>query len=186
MAFSKLPQYNTVLFSDVFTSDEDFKNELSNYPETIDGDHLTLTYLLLSARFGNTPIANRSIEQFIVKVWSVIFQYGPAWVKKLEVQQAIRDLDLDEFRDGTKAIYNHAFNPESAPSTDTLDELTYINDQNTTKYKKSKAEAYATLLELLQDDVSETYINKFKHLFKQFVMPEETLLFVSETEGEEE
>lgn len=181
---SMIPEYNTMTFNDVFENKDSFIDTLDQYGETISDDDLKLTFLLLSARYGNSPIANRSVNQFTLKVWSTVYQYGPTWVKEKEIQEALRNISLDELRDGTKAIFNHAYNPSTAPSTDTTTELEYINDQNTTKYKKSKVEAYATLLELLKSDVCEAYINKFKNLFKQFVMPEDTLLFITE-EGDE-
>lgn len=87
---------------------------------------------------------------------------------------------------GAKAIYNSAMNPSTAPSTSSLDELTYINSQNTTNYKKSKLEAYNILWSLLDDTLTAKFIEKFGICFKKFVYPEEPLLFVTENEEEEE
>ena len=55
---------------------------------------------------------------------------------------------------GSKQIYNHANNPSTEPGTDTDEELAYINDQNTTKNKKSKLDAYALYNEVLKNDVT--------------------------------
>lgn len=178
-----LPEYSTMTFNDVFPDEREFEESLRNYSaDLLDAAHTELTWLLLSAKYGNSPIANRSVEQFKLKCWSIIFQYGPTWVKELSIQEDLRSLGLDELRDGTKATFNHAFNPETAPSTDTTDDLPYVNDQNVTKYKKSKLEAYAALVGLLDTNVTEKYINRFKPLFKQFVMPESPLLYISEGE----
>lgn len=46
---------------------------------------------------------------------------------------------------GSKSIYNHAFNPSNEPSTASLDELDYINEQNTSNVKRSKIDAYGML-----------------------------------------
>lgn len=46
---------------------------------------------------------------------------------------------------GSKVINNHAFNPSGSPTTATLEELTYTNEQTTQNYKKSKLEAYTVL-----------------------------------------
>jgi hypothetical protein len=78
-------------------------------------------------------------------MFSVIFQYGPTWQKRLDIQAKIRGLTDSDILIGSKAIYNTALNPSTAPSTGSLEELTYINSQNTTNYKKSKLEAYAQL-----------------------------------------
>ena len=114
-------------------------------------------------------------------------QYGPTWEQKLKIQAKLRSLGLDdtsEIYKGSKAIYNHAYNPETQPKTTDLDELEFINDQNTTNYKKSKLEGLAILADLLRDDVSSQYIDKFRKLFKQFVAPMPALVYV--TEGDEE
>lgn len=111
--------------------------------------------------------------------------YGPTWEKRLEVQKAVRDMDLDELQKSSVAIYNHSFNPSSTPSTQTLEELDTINDQNVTKHKRSKTDAYALLLSLLETDVTEEFINKFKKLFLLVVSPELPLWYETEiTEGE--
>lgn len=100
---------------------------------------------MLYARYGNNPIANRDTHQFKFKIFSIIYQYGPTWEKRLAIQEDLRGLSGDDLLKGTKAIYNSALNPSTAPSTGSLDELTYINSQNTTNYKKSKMDAYAQL-----------------------------------------
>jgi hypothetical protein len=114
-------------------------------------------------------------------------QFGPAWETKLQIQSKIRSLglaDSSEIYKGSKAIYNHAFNPETAPSTTDLEEINYVNDQNVTSYKKSKLEGLAILSEVLRDDVTSSYIDKFRKLFKQFVFPVPHAIYVEEEEEE--
>ena len=43
-----------------------------------------------------------------------------------------------------------------------------------------KLKAYEKLLELLDTDVTGAFINKFKVCFKQFVMPERHMIYVTE------
>ena len=90
----------------------------------------------------------------------------------------------DDLRESAKAIYNHSYNPSTAPSTDTLDELTTINDQNVTKHKRSRTDAYALLLSLLETDVTGEFLDKFKKLFITIVEPELPLWYVTGIEGE--
>ena len=87
---------------------------------------------------------------------------------------------------GGKAIYNQALNPSAEPGTGTLEELGYINAQNTTNYKKSKLEAYSILTDLLKTDVTENFLTKFKICFKTFVMPEKVLVYVDDEDSEGE
>lgn len=111
--------------------------------------------------------------------------YGPSWQKRLEIQQKLIDLSDDEIVKGTTAIYNSALNPGQTPSTQTLEELNYINSQNTTKYKKSKIEGYATLYSLIETDVTEEFIGKFKKLFITVVEPDYPLWYKTVLEGDE-
>lgn len=183
-----IPQYETVLFNDIWSSADEFKTDFTSSPfvssiSSNNPDNVSLLYYLLYARYGNNPIANRDTEQFKFKVYSIIFQYGPTWEKKLDIQKKLRNLTDDEILAGSKAIYNSAVNPSTEPSTGSLEELTYINAQNTTNYKRGKLEGYGTLWELLNTDVTGAFLNKFKVCFKQFVRPEEQLLYITE-EGE--
>ena len=180
-----LPQYSTVKFTDVWDEAGEFVSDykasglyLSN--AKISDTSASALFYLLYARYGNNPIANRDVTQFQYKVFATIMQYGPTWEKRLDVQKAIRDLTTDDIRLGSKAIYNQAMNPSTEPSTSTLDEITYINQQNTTNYKKSPLDGYAMLLELLDTDVTKEFIDKFKVCFKVFVSAERPLLYVTE------
>ena len=192
------PMYDTKRFTEVWDSADDFKTDLQaspfagciHYGETVGAvtypDNVSLLFYLLYARYGNNPIANMDVNQFKFKVYSCIYQYGPTWQKRLEIQDKLRSLTEAEIMTGAKAIYNHAFNPSTAPSTQALEELTYINDQNTTGYKKAKIEAYGQLWDLLNTDVTERFIARFKYCFKQFVAPEFPLLYEGEDENDED
>lgn len=180
----RFPEYDTKLFTEIWEEATDFLDDYENagIPKTISVTNATTLYYLLYAKYGNNPIANRDINQFKYKVLSIIFEYGPTWEKRLDIQSKLRNLTEDELIRGAKAIYNSALNPSQAPSTATLEELEYINAQNTTNYKKSKMEAYAQLWELLNTDVTSAFVGKFKVCFKQFVRPEKPLIYVSEIE----
>ena len=175
------PQYNTVLFRDVWEyGDEfvlDFKASVFNKMNSFTDDSLELVFGLLFAKYANNPIANNDVEQFKAKMFSVLFSYGPTWLKRLEIQDKLRNLSEEEIIKGGKAIYNNALNPDGSPATQSLEELPRINSQSTTNYKKSKMDAYMQLWDLLDIDVSNEFINKFQICFKKFVKPEKTLLY---------
>lgn len=195
------PQYSTVLFTDVWDDVDTFKADLAESPfagcihygetvgtapnQTTYPDNVSLIFYLLYARYGNNPIANRDTNQWKFKIFSVLFQYGPTWEKRLDIQDKLRHLSEDDIIKGSKSIFNHAFNPSTAPSTSSLDELTYINDQSTSNYKKSKMDAYMQLWELLDNDVTEDFIKKFRPCFKTFVSPERPLLYSTEFDDDE-
>lgn len=180
----RFPEYDTKLFTEIWEEVSDFLEDYSNagIPKTISNTNATTLYYLLYAKYGNNPIANRDINQFKYKVLAIIFEYGPTWEKRLDIQSKLRNLSEADLIKGAKAIYNSALNPSVSPDTSTLEELDYINSQNTTNYKKSKMEAYAQLWELLNTDVTSAFVSKFKVCFKQFVRPEKPLIYVTEIE----
>lgn len=195
---STVPQYSTELFVDIWDDVDEFKSDLADSPfagcihsgETSGGvtypDSVAIVFYLLYARYGNNPIANLDINQWKFKIFSVIFQYGPTWEKRLELQEKIRGLTESDLLTGSKAIHNHAFNPSTTPSTSSLTELTYINDQQTSSFKKNKLDAYTQQWDMLETDVTEDFLNKFKKCFKNFVSPEQPFLYVTEPDDEEE
>ena len=193
MSNTMLPRYSTKKFTDIYDDVNDFMTDYKNIGipykinnvQTLTDANAQTVYYLLYARYANNPIANRDVTQFKYKLFGVIFQYGPTWQKKLDIQAQLRGLTEDDIRLGSKAIYNQAMNPSTEPATSTLNELTYINQQNTTNYKKSKIDGYAMLLELLDNDVTEEFIKKFNICFKKFVSPEHPIIFVDEEDEDD-
>lgn len=184
-----IPQYTTMKFTDVWDNAADFVADYKSSGLYVTGNKIsdtsaTTLFYLLYARYGNSPMANRDVTQFQYKIFSVIFQYGPKWEKDLDIQAKVRALTDDEIRLGSKAIYNQALNPADAPSTATLEELTYINQQNTTNYKKSPLEGYTLLEQLLRDDITKIFVDKFNICFKKFVENERPLIYVTEDEDD--
>ena len=149
-------------------------------------DKLSLVYYLLASRYANSNIASSDEERFKWNLFSTMFQYGPTWVKKLELQKNIRNTDIAEFQKGTRTIVNQAANPATAPSTRDTEELSYVNKQNVNKTTRSIADAYALVLSLLEEDVTEEFIGRFKKLFLTIVAPERPLWYVTYADGEVE
>ena len=175
--------FRTKRFGEIYEDVDSFLSDYENIgiPSIISNTNATTLYYLLYARYGNSTIANFDLNQFKYKLFSIIFQYGPNWEKELQIQSNLRGLTEDEIREGSRAIYNKALNPNTAPTTDELD---YISEQNTTKYRKSKIEGYGLLMELLKRDVTEEFLNKFKKLFIQIVEPYSPLWYREENEEE--
>ena len=181
------PEYDTQTFQEVYNDYESFKKDydqlitkVSGGVQTLKVDNVKATFYLLYARYGNNPIVNFDVTQFKMKLMAVIATYGPVWERKKAIQKDLRDLTDAELLQGAKQIYNHAFNPSTEPSTSQLEELTHINDQNTTNNKKSKMEAYSILWANLHVDATDEYMNKFKNCFSRFVGDQHPMIFVEE------
>lgn len=180
--------YNTKTFTEVFDDYGTFKYHYINsgIPTTISCDDtenpssLQTLYYLLYAQYGNSPISNMDESQFIYKVLGIIFKFGPSWEKKLEIQEKLRGLTDAQIEEGALSIHNRAFNPATDPETTSEEILDYINEQNTSRVKKSKVGAYMDLWAALSTDVTSQFISRFAICFKQFVGYEHPLLYKTE------
>lgn len=177
--------YRTRTFTDIFPDYDTFQDEYdaTAFEGMITDANCEILYYLLYARYGNSSIASSDEERFKYSLFSLIFQYGPAWEKKLSVQQSLRGLSGDQMLQGSILINNHVANPGDTASSTSITALTGVDDQNQTLYKKGILEGYNMLIELLEDDVTEYFIRKFQKLFLQFVNPEVPLWYVSEGDG---
>ena len=178
--------YRTRKFADIWPSADAFIQDYqaSAIPQKLKVADATTLYYLLYARYGNSSIANSDENQFKYKIFSTIYIGGATWAKKQEIQDKLREMTEDDILAGTKAIYNHAFNPQTAPTTNTVDELEYINEQNTTKYKKSKLDGYALLWAILNDGVTERFLREFRYHFLVVVEPQLPLWYVTDISGD--
>lgn len=172
--------YRTRTYADVFPDYETFSAQWEATVfarELEDSLPIELVWTMLYARYGNSSVAASDENRFKYQLFSIMFQYGPSWRKELEIQQELRIMNFDEFRKGATNIVNNAQNPSAAPTTQTTEELNYINQQNVSKTTRSAADAYALILSLLKDDVSENFLRRFEKLFITVVEPERPLWY---------
>ena len=178
----------TRTFAEIYPSADDFSaaykaNPFATRAAIVDPD-IEFIYYLLYANYGNSSICSSDEYRFSIKLFSLIYQYAPTYLQKVTLQQAIRATENNGFKTGGKAIYNMAANPNIAPSTSALEELPYINNQNTTNYIKSDAEAYQIKWSLLDDSLESEFINKFRNLFIKIVNPTVPLWYPEVAEQE--
>lgn len=181
--------YRTRTFADIFPDYKTFAQEYDrsalSVPFTEEGSGksgLTLEqfYYMMYAHYGSSHIAFSDENQFKYYMYSIMYQYGPTVIRKREIRETLLQMNDEEILLGGKAIYNHSFNPNTAPSTSTLEELLTINDQNTTNYKKGKAEGLLSFLAVIENDPVDEFIHKFKQLFIKVIAPDYPLLYKSE------
>lgn len=177
------PEYSVPSFAEIFPDEEDLRNfceDSGQLESEIRSSDLTRLWYMLYARYGNDPISGSDIEQWKYRLLFCINAYTPAFLKKDEIQKKLRALSLDELREGYKSIFNRAINPSKAPSTDNTEELPYISDQNVNKTKKNKADAYATLWDLLRTDVWDDYLSRFSKLFSKIVSTSDRVIYIED------
>lgn len=173
--------YRQVKFTDVYPDATTFVNDYttSAIPTTISNDTATTLYYLLYSRYGNSVIAASDTNRFKYDLFATIFSYAPTWEKRVDIQNKLRELSDAELFTGQTTINNHSYNPSTAPSTSTLDELTTINEQVTQKGKRDKLTAYTELSKALWTDVTEQFLDKFQKLFLIILQPELPLWYAT-------
>ena len=112
------PQYDTKLMTEVWNSASEFLTDYqaAGIPTTISNQNATTLYYLLYARYGNTPIANYDENQWKYKMFSIIFQYGPTWEKRLDVQNTLRGLQISDLIDNGSfhELFSHSGSESSS------------------------------------------------------------------------
>lgn len=182
-------------FADIFPNFETFQSAWSattfsqqavaldqNIPEKEGISNLRLIYELLLGRYANSTIASSDENRFTLQCMSLVFQYGPTWIKRLEVQHTLHEMDLNsqEFLHGSAQIFNSSLNPSESPTTGSFDTLSTINQQNVNLQKRDKFKALAILDELLRTDITAIFLDKFKYLFRTIVSPQRPLFYTTE------
>lgn len=168
-------------FSDIYPDFTAWTNAIEASPiplsTAISATNLELLYWLLMSRYKNSTIASNDETRFELDLFTTIYSTAPAFFKKLEIQTEIRDLNIDELVTASKVISNHAYNPDTEPLTSSTEALPRINEQNYTTSQRDIASGYALLLALLEDDLIEPYLNRFRLLFITFVDSEVPIWF---------
>ena len=128
------PQYDTKLFTDIWDNATDFIYDYTHVgiPTTISNTNATTLFYLLYARYGNNPIANYDQTQFKYKLFSIIFQYGPTWEKRLSIQETLRGLQLEDLLTdgGLSELFGHQ-GANSSSKTDSTNSTRTINNDTT-------------------------------------------------------
>ena len=182
--------YLNMTFADVYSDYEEFAEDAKGMaakliPADFTDDSLEVLYYLLLSKYANNSIASSDVNRFKLHLFSIVYQHGGAWQKKVELQIAIRTIQDKDAREGDRRINNHAYNPATPASTASLEDLQYIDQQDQSGRKKGQLETYAQIKGLIEDDFTEEFLERFKVLFSWFVSPQRPLWYIT-TEDERE
>lgn len=181
--------FRTRTFGEIFPNVTTFKDFYTNcgipatlFPgtETVQGVQVNTIYKnydidsiysLLASEYFGAHISYSSEDWWKLKVMQTIYAYGNTWQREMAIQDKIKALSDEEIKKGAKAVYNHASHPSQEPDTQYLEDLPYIDDQNTTNWKKEPIRAFAESVVGLNDRLTREFLLKFKKLFIRFVYP---------------
>lgn len=163
---------STEIFSNIFPTYTDFQAAYNELPDDMKVcTKLEMLYTLLIARYANSTISGLDLDQWKLRLFTVVYTNAPYWEKTIEIMKDIRSMNLDDIVTGTKTMTNVAMNPGDEIS-DMDAEISTINQQNTVKFTKDKTKAYYEYLMLLGKDYTEEFLDKFKPLFISIVNPQ--------------
>ena len=171
----------TKSFSDYFPDVETFLNKFHESPFNgcIKDESATILYYMLLGRYGESSYKSFNDYNNMLKTFTIIYQYGPTWEKRVELQKIFREMTLDKLKTGTLMIFNHAFNP-TVPLAENEKIIKGINEQNTNQAIKNDAESYSMLWSMLKVDVSEYFLDLFNKLFLQVVQPQIPAIYTND------
>lgn len=94
----------------------------------------------------------------------------------MDIQDKLRNLSEEDIRLGSATTFASGANP-ATEITDSQIESAGANAYTRQKTRKSKIEGYAMLYGLLNQDITQEFINKFKKLFRMVALPDEALWY---------
>lgn len=183
-----LNEYNDLTFSDVFSPNEsgvcDYDTFKAYYDDMmpliktnclLEEEYIRRTFYLLYTKYGNSKAVGSGYDtfQWRLKLFSIMSESGEVWQQKSKIQDYLRGVDIatnTEILTGNKNIINTALNPNSKPTTNSIQELEFISQQHTTGKKKGKLEALFDLKAMLNENVNSTYLRKFSDLFSKVAL----------------
>lgn len=171
--------YRTRSFADIFDSALVFLSEYKNngaIPVNVEDSDVNTIWGLLYAYYGNSHIKSSDENRFKYQLFSIIYQYAPTWLKKMDIQTNLRNLTEEDLRLGSATTFASGANP-ATEITDSQIESAGANAYTRQKTRKSKLDAYAMLYGLLEQDITQEFINRFKTLFRVVSLPDEALWY---------
>ena len=141
---------------------------------------LTKLWWLLYGRHGNDGIRGSDVARWKAELFTIVFVHGPAWERKLAIQDELKNLTDDELRATNVHINNQAVNPSTAPSTNAFDPLTYINNQTASGGQRNKMDALTMQAQVLDGDFTEEFLSRFDRLFAILPASQPTVFWTEE------
>ncbi len=169
----------TELWQDAGSFATDFM--ASGIADDVTEDDAKRIFLLLYSRYANNTILSSDTNRWKYDLYVMVESYAPNYLKNKANLKRIRNLTDEELFVGTKQINNSAMNPSTPPSTATLEELTAIDAQHTTTFKKGKLDGITMQNSMLgESDGTERFLNHFRRLFDKIVRPYVARLYATD------
>lgn len=125
-------RYRNPKFTDVYDNAEDFLADYKDVgiPTSISDESATTLYFLLYGKYGNSTISASDLTRFKYRLFSIIWQHGPTWEKKLDIQKLVRAWTENE------VTLSETFSSDSSHNIDTTGSTTDTTEGETSNTSK--------------------------------------------------
>ena len=162
----------TFYFEAIFKDENEFNQYLTDYNITLPtGITYTDLYKLFIDKYMNCSIAYDTTEVFKHRFRMVLNDNLNEYARRKAIIDKLYALTDDELIVMNEYIHNYANNP-NVSVTDVFATLPYITQQENSKNKLSKLDAYANYLNYILPYGNKEFLQKFDKLFKQIFIRE--------------
>ena len=162
----------TFYFETIFKDENDFNQYLTDYNITLPtGITYQDLYKLFIDKYMNCSIAYDTTEVFKHRFRMVLNDNLNEYARRKAIIDKLYALTDDELIVMNEYIHNYANNP-NVSVTDVFATLPYITQQENSKNKLSKLDAYANYLNYILPYGNKEFLQKFDKLFKQIFIRE--------------
>lgn len=165
--------YGAPTFTEVWENYEDFLSDIEGpftFFDVLSPEDYQIIYYLLYAKYGDRETLQDDLTRWKTKLFSIIYQYGPAWKKEVNIQKSLLELTDTEIQQGSKQIYNRSQAPGEVIDVTNDALIDTVNEQNTSTNQRGKLEGYSALLSLIDTDITNKFIKRFDYLFNPILM----------------
>lgn len=162
----------TFYFEAIFKDENEFNQYLTDYNITLPtGITYQDLYKLFIDKYMNCSIAYDTTEVFKHRFRMVLIDNLNEYARRKAIIDKLYALTDDELIVMNEYIHNYANNP-NVSVTDVFATLPYITQQENSKNKLSKLDAYANYLNYILPYGNKEFLQKFDKLFKQIFIRE--------------
>lgn len=174
--------HNTLLFKNIFSNYEDFKNWYISTPLSDNENDVPniKTFTLIAYEYNDSHSAF-SVESFKEHFANDIYTFYKEFEETTKSISDLMELTDEEIAISDKTITNLANIPETESSTNT-EEVDFISTQQKVISRKGTLQIKKEQLSNKRIFTVRTFLNRFRHLFIKIISPAYTFVVAEQSE----
>lgn len=177
---------------DLWQTTDMFYNDFMASPFSGDVDNnlynradLDKVFWHLMSKYDESHYSYKSDDKCKLKTFHVIHQYLPTYLKRIELQERIRNMTDQDLFDSGKQVVKSANTPDVEEDMNSLSTPQYTDNIQVQNRQSAKLLAIQQQYGSILDNVWDEFIDKFAFLFKKFMFIPYDYIYINE-EGDEE